>query len=218
MRADDASGMPKIVGHGAVWDQETELWPGMHEVIRRGAFSKTLAEARDIKSLFNHDSNIVLGSTRARTLAIVEDERGLAYTIDPPATQLVRDQVIEPMRRGDISGSSFAFRVVKQAFTERPDGSELRELLEVELFEVSPVTFPAYEGAESQIRSMLGVRKNSEKFTRAAGLLGILRGEGLTDAEIGALLCDTSSQLAEQIRAAVAAREDAKARAAAMRI
>lgn len=209
LRADGDA--PRIVGHGAVWDQETEIWPGMREVVRRGAFAATLRDSSDIKGLFNHDSGIVLGSTRAKTLALAEDDNGLAYTIDAPQTQLVRDMVLEPMRRGDISGSSFSFRVRKDQWTERSDGTELRELLEVELFEVSPVTFPAYPGAESQIRSLLGAR-GATGIRNSSAMLRILRGEGLTDREIEALLIDTSSRLADELRAATAARDATKAR------
>lgn len=149
---DGSDGRPRIVGHAAVFNQRTELYPGMFEVVAPGAFKKTIREA-DVRALFNHDPNIVLGRNRAGTLSLAEDDRGLAIEITPPDTQTVRDLVLEPMRRGDITQMSFAFRSVRQR-PEANSESLTRVLEEVRLYDVSPVTFPAYPQTDASLRSL----------------------------------------------------------------
>ncbi len=161
IRADE--GKPaRIVGYGAVYyradDQGTEykLWTDAFERIMPGAFDA--AVKGDVRSLFNHDPNIVLGrsSGDAATLRLTVDSTGLRYDVEPPDTQLVRDQVLAPIRRGDVSGSSFMFRPVRVKWGEEDrDGRtvEIRELHEVELFEVGPVVFPAYSATTSDVRA-----------------------------------------------------------------
>lgn len=157
--SDDEGGPPAIAGHGALFNEETELWPNFREVIRPGAFQKTLSDGADVRGLFNHDPNVILGRTKSGTLELSEDKRGLAYVIDTPDTPTVRDLVVSPMERGDLDGSSFQFRAVKERFTrvgddpDDPESYELREILEAQLFDVSPVTFPAYPDADSGLRA-----------------------------------------------------------------
>lgn len=153
IRADGAE-KPHIIGHAAVFDQRTELWPGMFERVSPGAFKKTIQEA-DIRALFNHDPNFVLGRNRAGTLTLAEDGRGLAIDNEPPDTQTVRDLVLEPMRRGDINQMSFAFRVVRQRWEEDIEKDEITRVLdEVRLYDVSIVTFAAYPQADASLRSL----------------------------------------------------------------
>jgi HK97 family phage prohead protease len=145
---------PRIVGHAAVFNQRTELWPGMFEVVSPGAFRKTIQEA-DVRALFNHDPNFVLGRNKAGTLILSEDERGLAIDANPPDTQTVRDLVLEPMRRGDINQMSFAFRVVRQTWQEDNEADTLTRVLEeVRLYDVSVVTYPAYPQTDASLRSL----------------------------------------------------------------
>jgi HK97 family phage prohead protease len=140
---------PKIVGHAAVFDSPSKIgfgpWAFM-ETVKPGAFAKSIKED-DVRGLFNHDPNIVLGRNTAGTLELSEDDKGLAYTITPPETQWARD-LLESIDRGDISGSSFGFEVKKQRWTEHndedDDALDERDLLELKLWDVSPVTFPAY--------------------------------------------------------------------------
>lgn len=137
-------GMPKIVGYAAVfdsWYEEPSL--RMREVVRKGAFKKTIQES-DIRALWNHDPNYVLGRTKNGTLKLREDEHGLWMEVTPPDTQWARD-LITSIERGDVDQQSFGFMVVKDRWTIGKDGWDERELLEVKLMEVSPVTFPAYE-------------------------------------------------------------------------
>ena len=154
IRADmGASGGKLIVGHGAVFNQEAEIWDGIFEVVRAGAFLATIQTA-DVRALFNHDPNYVLGRNRAGTLRLSEDEIGLRYEIDVPDTSYANDLYVS-MQRGDISQSSYAFLPTSEKWTAREDGSELRELFGVELFDVSPVTYPAFIGADSQARGLM---------------------------------------------------------------
>lgn len=168
-----------LVGHAAVFDQWTTLYEGRYwiwrEVVRPKAFARAIKEKQDVRGLWNHDANFVLGRTISGTLELREDSEGLLSTIDPPGTQTVRDLVIVPIDRGDVSGMSFAFDVRrgdKIVEVEHEDGTrvidrggeritlryegdrviEERELLDLDLFDVSPVTYPAYEGTNIGLR------------------------------------------------------------------
>jgi len=142
----------RIVGYAAVFNALSEEMFGFREIIRRGAFKKTIQES-DVRALFNHDPNFVLGRNKSGTLTLSEDDKGLRIEIDPPTTQIVRDLVMEPMRRGDIDQMSFGFRAVKDGWTKE-NGKDVRELLEVQLFDISPVTFPAYPQTEVSVRNI----------------------------------------------------------------
>lgn len=151
-----------IRGYGAVFynqaDAGTEyrLWPDMVERIMAGAFKRAIAED-DVRSLFNHDSNIILGRNKSGTLTISEDSRGLYYEVSPPDTQFVRDSVLSPIKRGDVTGSSFMFLPEKVTWAEerQQDGTMLfiRQIDSVQLAEVGPVVFPAYESTTTSARS-----------------------------------------------------------------
>ena len=152
----------RIIGYGAVYcrdgDAGTEyrLWTDAFERIMPGAFDQAIKG--DVRSLFNHDPNIVLGRSvgDAATLRLSVDSTGLRYDVEPPDTALVRDQVLTPIKRGDVSGSSFMFHPVRVKWGEEDrDGRtvEIRELHEVELFEVGPVVFPAYDSTTTGVRA-----------------------------------------------------------------
>ncbi len=144
---------PVISGYGAVFDSPS-LDLGWVEEIDPHAFDAVLASKPDTRGLFNHDEDHVLGRTTAGTLKLRADSRGLAYEIEPPDTQFARDLVVS-MRRGDISGSSFGFICKRDQWTENPDGTVTRRILEIDqLIDVSIVTFPAYPAADSGVRSL----------------------------------------------------------------
>ncbi len=144
---------PKITGHAAVFDQLSVSIFGFREKIAAGAFAKTLKRA-DIKSLWNHNSDFVLGRNKSGTLRLEEDKKGLAIEIDPPDTQWARD-LMTTIGRGDVDQMSFAFVAKKESWEHFEDGKEsIRTLLEVELFDVSPVTYPAYPQTDVQVRSI----------------------------------------------------------------
>ncbi len=145
---DDKS--PKITGYAALFDTLSEELYGFFERIKPGAFAKTIKEA-DVRALFNHDANYVLGRTSAGTLSLEEDEKGLKFEIDPPDTQWARD-LITSMKRDDINQMSFGFRTIRDEWISAKE-KVIRTLVEVKLFDVSPVTFPAYPQTSAQVRS-----------------------------------------------------------------
>lgn len=153
IRVDGDEDKRTIVGYAAVFDKLSKPLFGFRERIAKGAFKKTIQEA-DIRALFNHDPNHVLGRTKAGTLRLQEDDRGLRIEIDPPDTQFARD-LITSIQRRDIDQMSFGFRTIKDQWDHQPDGSVIRTLLEVELFDVSPVTFPAYPQTSVKVRDYL---------------------------------------------------------------
>jgi hypothetical protein len=149
---------PKIIGHAAVFNQLSEKFGIFREKISPGAFKKTIQEA-DIRALWNHEPIFVLGRNKSGTLKLVEDDIGLRIEIDPPKTALINDLVIEPIRRGDVNQMSFAFRAVKEDWES--EGENLtRNLKEIHLFDVSPVTFPAYPQTDVQVKSLISALRN----------------------------------------------------------
>lgn len=160
----DEGGSPQIVGHAAVFNEWTTLYEGRSYRIREqlfpGCFDNALAEAQDVRCLLNHDANYVLGRTRSGTLSLSTDDRGLLSVTDPPDTQLVRDMVLSPVGRGDMSGMSFGFVPRAQGFRtdeyEADDGRTNYDitLTDLDLFDVSVVVYPAYEGTDVGLRSV----------------------------------------------------------------
>lgn len=146
-----AEGATVLVGHAAVFNSMSLDLGGFREVVAPGAFAATIVED-DIRALFNHRPDFVLGRNRARTLRLSEDTRGLAFEIDLPDTQVARD-LATSIERGDISGNSFGFETVEDRW-ERTDAGEVRTLVRVRLFDVSPVTFPAYPATDLAKRSL----------------------------------------------------------------
>jgi hypothetical protein len=113
------------------------------ERIAPSAFDRAIRERQNTRGLFNHDANCVLGCVAAGTLALSSDRIGLHYEISVPPTQLGRDLVVS-IERGDVSGSSFGF-IATDVFWSQEGTTDVRTILECDLFDVSPVTFPAYE-------------------------------------------------------------------------
>lgn len=147
--------LPLILGHAAVFNQLSVNLGGFREKVRPGAFQRSLQQS-DIRALLNHDPNYVFGRNRAGTLRLEEDEVGLAVEIDPPDTGWARDTQVT-IKRGDITQMSFGFRTNQDAWYEDAEtGGVVRELIEVELFDVSPVTFPAYPQTDLGLRSLAG--------------------------------------------------------------
>lgn len=149
----------KLVGYAAVFDAPYDSgW--MVEYVRKGAFSRALSENQDVRALFDHDSSVVLGRRSAKTLTLAEDDKGLRFEIDLPDTQAARDLRIL-VERGDITGMSFGFRVIKEQWDESGP-KPVRTLLDVDLLEVSVVTFPAYADTSVGVRSLEDWRKEHQ--------------------------------------------------------
>lgn len=147
-RAEDGS--LYIEGYFAVFGSEYRLWDGAVETIAEDAFSETLEG--DIRALVNHDSTLVLGRTTANTLTLKTDATGLwgSITVNPQDQDAVN--LYERVKRGDVSQCSFGFDILDQSVEEREDGVTVWILKRVKLYEVSVVTFPAYEDTAVQAR------------------------------------------------------------------
>ena len=157
------SGGNAIEGYASVFDSWSEELGGespFREKVVKGAFEETIQQD-DIRALFNHDPNYVLGRNRSGTLELAEDEKGLRVRIIPPATQWAKDLLVS-IKRGDITQMSFGFTVILDRWSYE-DYMDVRELLKVKLYDVSPVTFPAYTQTECGIRSMDDVLKTHQK-------------------------------------------------------
>ena len=144
----DADGA--IEGYAAVFDVWSEPLGWFKEKIRKGAFTETLKTA-DVRALFNHDPNFVIGRNKAETLELAEDGHGLHFRARPPDTQWAND-LTASMKRGDINQGSFGFYAIRDEWDNKND---TRELIEVELFDVSVVTFPAYPQTNISARSLV---------------------------------------------------------------
>lgn len=142
-----------LVGYGAVFGEWSEDLGGFREMVDPGAFTKTLQEA-DVRSLWNHDPNYVLGRSGSGTLRLMVDEVGLGYDVLAPDVQWARDLLVS-IRRGDVDGSSFGFLVPKNRdrWSQDENGDVRRVLLEVKLFDVGPVTWPAYPQTSAEARA-----------------------------------------------------------------
>lgn len=148
-----------IVGYGAVYYDGTRateyrLWGNIYERIMPGAFDRALGKkgeaAHDVRGLFNHNPSQVLGRTRSKTMTLASDDTGLRYRIEVGDTTIGRD-VVQHVKRGDVTGSSFMFRVVDQEWLEEDGGDrKVRQIKDVELFDTGPVTFPAYEATTAE--------------------------------------------------------------------
>lgn len=148
---------PTLSGYAALFQKETViggLW-GWREVIASGAFTEALERPDDVRALFNHNPDILLGRTKSGTLTLGIDKKGLNYQVDLPDTASARD-VRTLIKRGDVTGSSFAFRVEEDEWDDsevKKGKLPLRTITKVELFDVSPVTYPAYPQTSVTARS-----------------------------------------------------------------
>lgn len=141
----------RIFGYAALFNSLSQDLGGYREIIDRGAFKKTLQEA-DIRALFNHDPNYVLGRNKAGTLKLEEDEIGLKIACAPPDTQWAND-LLASMKRGDINQMSFGFQIIKEDWSQQ-NNEIVRSLKEVRLFDISCVTYPAYTETSAVVRSI----------------------------------------------------------------
>ncbi|MEY2363238.1 HK97 family phage prohead protease [Lysinibacillus capsici] len=140
-----------IEGYAAVFNSPTDIWGMFTEIIAPGAFADAIASNDDIRALFNHDWNNVLGRTKSGTLRLSEDARGLKFEVDLPNTTLARD-LSESLKRGDISQCSFGFVPTSETWDYEPE-IPVRTINTVELHEISVVSIPAYEDTEVSLRS-----------------------------------------------------------------
>ena len=167
---DDGDTEIRFTGHAAIFESPTWIGPpkwGFQEVIARGAFAKTIGES-DVRFLINHDPNLILARTTAGTMTLAEDKIGLAVDADLAQTSYGQDLAVS-LERGDMSQMSFGFRVVRELWeeieTEPGVVIERRTLQEVELFDVSSVTYPAYEDTDGGLAAMTMARELRDRRT-----------------------------------------------------
>lgn len=147
-----------LSGYAIEWNTTSVQFPGteLREVVRRNAFDKSLSSNTvPIKALWNHNLGMVLGSTKNGTLRLKPDERGLIFEIDLPDTTWGRDAAVSVGRR-DVDTMSFSFIPRRYGVNwTRENGLNVRELLDVELLEISPCPFAAYQQTSVYARSIM---------------------------------------------------------------
>lgn len=138
-------------GYAARFNSETSLGDFV-EIVRPGAFTRTLNSdtAGSIRAIYEHDNRSLLGRVGSSTLRLKEDDQGLAFELDLPDTTLGRD-LAELVKRGDVAGCSFGFLPVKESWL--PGAMPLRELRDVDLFEITLTATPAYDATSVQVRA-----------------------------------------------------------------
>lgn len=162
----------RIIGHAAVFNTQASIF-NFREQVAPGAFSETIG-TDDVRALFNHNPDWILGRNTAGTLILREDERGLYSEIIPPDTQAARDLLIS-IDRGDISQMSFGFVTLSDKWErDEQSGTDLRTLLKVRLYDVSPVTYPAYEETDVALRSHEAWSKTRDKPAEGFDLTRLL--------------------------------------------
>jgi HK97 family phage prohead protease len=177
---EDGDGMT-FTGYAAVFNSPSEPLPFI-ERIAPGAFKRSLRARNDIKLLWNHDTGSVLGSTRAGTLKLEEDNYGLRVTAVLPDTSLGRD-VRTLVQRGDVNAMSFGFSVPANGDTWNTEGTE-RTLRSVRIHEVSIVAFPAYQqtAGTASVRSFdaVAIRAEVDADQLADAMLAVEDGKDLS--------------------------------------
>lgn len=152
----------KISGYAAVFNSRTSIGNFFDEMISPGAFKSSISKSEsDIRALFNHDWDKVLGRTKSKTLTLREDDKGLQFELELPNTSYARD-LAESMERGDINQCSFSFREIEETWDYSVEPA-LRTLNEVELYEISVVSIPAYEDTEAALVRSKEIDKTVER-------------------------------------------------------
>lgn len=163
----EENGKRYLDGYYAVFNQEYEVYPGWIETIAPGAFSRTLREGRDVKVLWNHNLDIVLGSTANRTASLAEDERGLYGPVEINENDQDAKNGYARVSRGDVRGCSFGFEIRGMEESWDDDGTYRTRLTDVELYEVSPCSFPAYTQTSIQARARDELDSAKARFDKA---------------------------------------------------
>lgn len=157
-----------VEGMGIVYNSKTEIYPGIFESILPGAFSESLSSFRTVKSFINHKPSEILSTTRSEpALEILDGENFLEFSAPIPPTTYGKDLIIN-LERGNIKGASFSFSISENGdhYKKLPDGSLHRTIVEAEIYEVGPVTNPAYEQTEVNLRNkefFNSLKKSMEK-------------------------------------------------------
>jgi uncharacterized protein len=167
----ESRGMAKVIrGHAIVFDRPSENLGGFREIIKPQAIDRTLKDGVDLRALVDHDSAKIIGRMSSGTLRVEKDGQGLRIEIDPPETSVALD-IVESIRRRDVTGMSFAFRLM-------PDGEDwdfkadppVRAVTDMLVREVSIVTWPAYPQTDVAMRSLAWHRDRNPNPARVTTL------------------------------------------------
>lgn len=157
-----------LEGYFAVFGEIYQVWDGWTETIERGAFARYLASGEDVKVLWNHDSNIVLGSTGNGTASLREDETGLFGSVEINENDSEAVSAYARVARGDVDGCSFGFDIARQEEWWDKDGVYHTKITEVDpLYEVSPCTFPAYKATSISARNKESLADAKKRYEEA---------------------------------------------------
>lgn len=157
-----------LEGYFAVFGEPYQVWDGWIETIERGAFARYLASGEDTKVLWNHDSNIVLGSTGNGTAVLREDEIGLFGSVEINENDSEAVSAYARVARGDVDGCSFGFDIGRQEEWWDEEGIYHTKITEVDpLFEVSPCTFPAYKATSISARAKDSLEDARKRYEQA---------------------------------------------------
>ena len=163
-RAEGEEKAVAIEGYAAVFNSKTSSGGWFDEVIEPGAFSRSFSDNGDFRALFNDNWDNVLGRTKSQTLELREDEKGLNFKVELPDTSVARDLTIS-MERGDINQCSFGFFITDEEWNYNVEPA-LRTIKEVELFEISIVSIPAYDDTEASLVRSKEIGKSIEARTK----------------------------------------------------
>jgi HK97 family phage prohead protease len=188
----DSKGTVFAEGYAAKFNKWSQDLGGFRETIKPGAFNRAINEKQDVRCLMNHDPNFVLGRTKSGTLALSVDNTGLRFRCALPDTQIARD-LRESMDRGDIDQCSFFFAVRDDEWSEENDPEDrknsflARRVKDVDLFDVSCVTYPAYLDTSCQVseRTLAEARSAAHKCGKTMIMRnGVVSYVRMTDVEI----------------------------------
>jgi HK97 family phage prohead protease len=182
VRAKGDYAKPGLTGYAAVFNQDYVIYESksfrMVERIKAGAFTRAIDEEQDVRALFNHNPDNLLGRTANHTLQLNQDNKGLSFDTDLDARTHIAQDVRCFVDRGDVTGCSFAFLVRKQTWTEtEEDGfcTYQREIEDLDLFDIGPVTYPAYEGTSVGARTAAAFARELRSAAWAEGLPAEIR-------------------------------------------
>jgi uncharacterized protein len=160
----------RLSGYAAVFNERATIIGDQTEEVVSGAFTRSLATNPDILALFDHDPAKVLARTRASTLTLTEDAKGLHFSLEAPNTAAGND-ALELARRGDLGGASFGFVIAKENRT-----GNHRQILDVNLHEISIISsWPAYAGTSVEARARLAVPPRRAALLRSINLLELAK-------------------------------------------
>ncbi|MGE6516643.1 HK97 family phage prohead protease [Lysinibacillus sphaericus] len=162
------NGKRTISGYAVKWEMKSHAmgyFKRFKEQFQKGAFTESMTND-DQLALWSHDTTKVLGRTKNGTLRLFEDDIGLRFELDLPNSTLGND-AYETIKRGDVDGVSFGFRMVKQEWDENDIENITRTISKAKLLEISPVAFPAYPDSQVSARSHDPYKEHVEDKVRS---------------------------------------------------